>query len=225
MPCGDVDILRLFRRGPLDWATSGVVDWLRNRGVPPFFRPDQVKDVGLRPDQVRTLLRYGAVERVCRGLYHIVGVAPSPHCLLAIVCARSPNSIVCLHSALQVHGIHSTAAAVPRRADPATVWLAIQHGARAPRLSNLPLSLRIVRFSGTAWSFDVTEAEFDGVPALITTPARTVADCFRLERIAGAGAGIQALRDAFSKRLVTLKELRRVERALPCRRLRALLAP
>jgi predicted transcriptional regulator of viral defense system len=217
MTFSDADILRLFHRGPLDWPTRGVVDWLRNKGVPSFFRPDQLGDVGLRPYHLRPLLRYGAVERVCRGLYHLVGEEPSKHCLLAIVSARSPGSIVCLHSALKAHGIHSTAPTT-------TVWLAIPHRARVPRLRNLPLSLRIVRFCGTAWTFDVTWAEFDGVPARITTPARTVADCFRLERLAGAGAAIQALRDALGKRLFTLRDLKRVERVLPCRRLRALLA-
>lgn len=216
MAFSDADILRLFCQSPLDWPTRGVVECLRKKGVPPFFRPDQLGDFGLRPHHLRPLLRYGAVERICRGLYHLVGDEPSTHCLLAIVSARSPGSIVCLHSALKAHGIHSTAPTT-------TLWLAIPHRARVPRLRNLPLSLRIMRFSGTAWSFDVTWAEFDGVPARITTPARTIADCFRLERIAGTGTGIKALRDALSKGLVTLKELKRVERALPCRPLRALL--
>jgi predicted transcriptional regulator of viral defense system len=219
MPFSDGEIFQLFRARPVGWASRGVIDWLRHRGVPSFFRPDQLADFGLRPHHLPTLIRCGAVERICWGLYHIVGDQPSPHCLLAIVSARSPGSIICLHSALRVHGIHSTPASA------ATVWLAIEHGARKPpRLRSLPVSLRIVRFCGTAWSFDVTWAKFDAVPARITTPARTVADCFRLERLAGAGAGIAALRDAVTRRLVTLEELTRIETALPCRRLRAVLA-
>jgi predicted transcriptional regulator of viral defense system len=216
MATSGADTFHRFRQGPLDWPTSGVIDWLRKKGVPSFFRPDQLADVGVRPHHLQPLLRWGAVERICRGLYHIVGDEPSPHCLLAIVSARSPGSIVCLHSALKVHGIHSTA--------PSTaVWLAIPHRGRVPRLRNLPLALRIVRFSGTAWSFDVTWAEFDGVPARITTPARTVVDCFRLERLAGADVATLALRDALGKGIVTLNELKRIEGVLPCRRLRGLL--
>jgi len=211
MSLWDVDTFCFLRPRVLDWADAGVVRWLREKGIPSFFRPDQLKDFGLPAHHVRMLLRYGVIERVCWGLYHIVG-EPSRNCFLAIASARSPGSIVCLHSALQVYGIHST---------DARIWLAIPHGARAPRVPELPL--RIVRFCGTAWSFDVTWAEFDGVPVRITTPARTVADCFRLERLAGAAAGMHALRDAFAKRLVTLKELKRVEGALPCRRLRAVL--
>jgi predicted transcriptional regulator of viral defense system len=203
----------------LRYADSAASDWLRLKGVPSFFRPDQLRDFGLTPDHLPALLRYGAVERVCRGLYHRVD-GPVQHYLLALACALSPDSIVCLHSALQIHGIKSLAASTTR--DTATVWLAIRHRARTPRLHDLPV--RIVRFSSIAWSFRVIETEFDGVPARITTPARTVADCFRLGRLAGARAGIEAFNDAIDKGLVTLAELARIEWALPCRRLRALLA-
>jgi hypothetical protein len=67
----------------------------------------------------------------------------------------------------------------------------------------------------------VRPIEFEGVPARITSPARTVADCFRLERLVGPEVAIEALRDALRKRLVTIAELGRVEEILPSRRLRA----
>jgi predicted transcriptional regulator of viral defense system len=204
-----VDTLRYFG--------FGLSDWLRLKGVPSFFRPDQLPDYGLTPGHLPTLLRYRAVVRVCRGLYHRVG-GPAQHYPLAVACAVCQDSIVCLHSALQIYGIRSWAAPSPWDG---AVWLAIRHRARAPRLGDL--RVRIVRFSGTAWSFRVRDREFDGVPARITTPARTVADCFRLERLVGARAGPEALRDAIGQGLVTLAELDTIERALPCRRLRAAL--
>jgi predicted transcriptional regulator of viral defense system len=84
--------------------------------------------------------------------------------------------------------------------------------------------VRFVFFSGTAWSFRVDPTEIDGVDAYITSPARTVADCFRLARLAGPDTGREAFDDALSKGRVTIEELTHVERALPCLRLRALLA-
>ena len=86
------------------------------------------------------------------------------------------------------------------------------------------IPLHIVRFSATAWSFRVNATEIDGVPTYITSPARTIADCFRLARQAGAEAGMDALRDALSKGLVDIEELACIEGALPCLRFRALLA-
>jgi len=130
-----------------------------------------------------------------------------------MACARVPASVVCLLSALRVHGIGTQA--------PAEVWLAIPHKARVPRLPGL--RLRIVRFSGPAWTFGVKDTTFEGVTARITSPARTIVDCFRFERLVGPEAAMEALQDALRGRKVTIAELARIEEVLPSRRLRAVL--
>src|SRR5256885_6463665 len=126
-----------------------------------FFRPSQLGEAGLTPDQLPSLIRRRVVEQVARGLYRILDAKPTENYSLAMACARVPNSIVCLLSALRVHGIGTQA--------PAEVWLAIPHKARKPRLREL--RLRIVRFSGSAWTFGVQETTFEGVPARITSPS------------------------------------------------------
>jgi predicted transcriptional regulator of viral defense system len=189
------------------------VGYLLAAGLGAFFRPRQLAEAGLTRDQIRTLVRRGSVERIGRGLYRMADVEAIEHYSLAMACARVPNSIVCLLSALRVHGIGTQS--------PATVWLAIPHKARVPRLPEL--RLRIVRFSGPAWTFGVKETTFEGVPARITTPARTVADCFRFERLVGPEVAIEALQDALRQRKVSIAELGRVEEVLPSRRLRAAL--
>jgi predicted transcriptional regulator of viral defense system len=202
----DVDALHRLR--------SGAFDWFRIKGVPSYFRPDQIRDFGLTPAHLPALLRCGAIERVGRGLYHVVREGRGKHDLLAAACARSPGSIVCLHSALRMHGMKSRG--------PPAAWLAIPRDARAPRMPHIPL--RIVRFRARAWSFRVNPTEIDGVPAYITSPARTIVDCFRLARQAGAEAGMEALQDALSRGIVDIEEMTRVQAALPCRRLLAGLA-
>ena len=186
---------------------------LRATGIEGFFRPAQLLDAGLTRDQLPALVRSGSVERVGRGLYRLADAEPTENYSLAMACARVPNSIVCLLSALRVHGIGTQA--------PAEVWLAIPHKARAPRLREL--RLRIVRFSGPAWTLGVQKTEFEGVPARITSPARTVADCFRFERLVGPEAAMEALQDALRQRRVTVAEMSRVAEVLPSRRLSAAL--
>lgn len=186
---------------------------LHAAGIKGFFRPAQLAAAGLTRDQLPALVRSGAVERVGRGLYRVADAEPTENYSLAMACARVPNSIVCLLSALRVHGIGTQA--------PAEVWLAIPHKARAPRLREV--RLRIVRFSGPAWRFGVQKTEFEGVPAQITSPARTVADCFRFERLVGAETAIEALQDALRRHKVTVAELSRVAEILPSRRLSAAL--
>jgi len=194
-------------------SATDLLDRLRAAGITGFFRPVQLQAAGLTRDQLPALVRSGVVERVGRGLYRIAHAEPTENYSLAMACARVPNSIICLLSALRVHGIGTQA--------PAEVWLAIPHKARAPRLREL--RLRIVRFSGAAWTFGVQETEFEGVPARITSPARTVGDGFRFERLVGPEAAMEALQDALRQRKVTVAELSRVAEVLPSRRLSAAL--
>jgi predicted transcriptional regulator of viral defense system len=179
-----------------------------------FFRSSDLDAAGLSRHQLPSLLRSGVVERLGRGLYRRTDAEPSEHYSLAMACAAVPQSIVCLLSALQVHDIGTQA--------PSAIWLAIPHKARLPRLE--APKLRIVRFSGPAWTYGVSDTTFEGVQARITSPARTIADCFRFERLVGAEAAIEALDDGLRQHKVSVAELERVLELLPSRRLRAALA-
>ncbi|MBS0366349.1 MAG: type IV toxin-antitoxin system AbiEi family antitoxin domain-containing protein [Proteobacteria bacterium] len=186
---------------------------LRGAGLGAFFRPSQLEGAGLTRDQLPALLRAGKVERVGRGLYRFADAEPTENYSVAMACTRVPNSIVCLLTALQVHEIGTQ---VPR-----AVWLAIPHKAREPLLRGL--KLRIVRFSGPASTYGVQKTTFEGVPARITSPARTIVDCFRFERLVGPEAPMEALRDGLRRRKVTIDQLTRVLDVLPSRRLDAAL--
>ena len=194
-------------------AAGDPVAALRNVGITSFFRPSQLAEAGLTRNQLPALLRSGRIDHIARGLYRISDAETTENYSLAMACARVPNSVICLLTALRVHEIGTQS--------PGEVWLAIPHKARVPRLREL--RLRIVRFSGLAWTFGVREAYFEGVPARITTPARTVADCFRFERLVGAEVGLEALHDALRQRKTTIAELSRVAEVLPSRRLSAAL--
>lgn len=186
---------------------------LRKAGLGAFFRPGQLEALGISYDQLQRLVTAGAVERTGRGLYRLAEVEPTERYSLAAVCARVPDSVVCLLTALNVHEIGTQ---LPRE-----VWLAIPHKARAPRLPGI--KVRLVRFSGPAWTYGVNRAEFEGVPARITNPARTVVDCFRFERLVGREAAMEALRDGLRQKKVTVDQLVRTLEVLPSRRLRATL--
>ena len=186
---------------------------LRRAGIGTFFRPSQMEDLGISYDELRRLVKQGVVERVARGLYRLADAEPTENYSLAMACARVPNSIVCLLSALRVHAIGVQA--------PAEVWLGIPHKAREPRIEGLKLHL--VRFSGAAWTYGIETTDFEGVPARITSPARTVVDCFRFERLVGPEVAMEALQEALRQRKVSVGELSRVEEVLPARRLRAAL--
>jgi len=178
-----------------------------------FFRPGQIEEFGISYYRLRCLEAAGVVERVARGLYRFADVEPTEHYSLAAACARVPRSIVCLLSALNVHGIGTQ---LPRE-----VWLAIPHKARPPRTPGL--RIRLLRFSGAAWNHGIEETTFEGVAARITSPERTIVDCFRFERLIGREAAMEALRDALRQRRVTPAALLRTLDVLPSRRLKNVL--
>jgi predicted transcriptional regulator of viral defense system len=104
---------------------------------------------------------------------------------------------VCLLSALRFHGLTTQA--------PFEVWLALDRKARAPR-GGSP-SLRIVRMSGRALTTGVAEHRVEGVPVRVFNPAKTVADCFKYRNKIGLDVALEALRDAWRQRRVTMDEL------------------
>ncbi|MCY4586268.1 MAG: type IV toxin-antitoxin system AbiEi family antitoxin domain-containing protein [Bryobacterales bacterium] len=181
-------------------------------GAKSFFRSREAAELGVDSRRLRRLLDDGAVERVARGLYRFAGAEPTEHYTLAAVCARVPDAIVCLLSALNVHGLGTQL--------PPEVWIAIPHKARTPRLRGLPV--KVVRFSGAALRYGVGAAAFEGVPARVTSPARTVVDCFRFRRLVGKDAAIEALRDALRERRASPGE---IWRAAEVCRARSLVGP
>jgi predicted transcriptional regulator of viral defense system len=173
-----------------------------------FFRPIQAEEVGVSRHQLRTLVRRGVIEHVARGLYRFADAEPTEHYGLAMACARIPQGVVCLLSALSVYEIGTQL--------PHEVWLAIAHKAERPRLQEI--KLRLFRFSGAAWTYGIQDTVFEGVPARITSPARTVVDCFRYRNKIGLDVALEALRDAVRSRKVTISEIDRAAEVLRARK-------
>ena len=185
---------------------------LEGLGAQTFFRTRDATELGIHSRVLRRLVAEGAVERVAHGLYRFTEAEITEHHTEAAVCLRVPSAIVCLLSALNIHNIGTQ---LPHR-----VWIAIPHKARTPRLSTLPV--RVVRFSGASLNYGVQHTVFEGVPARITSPARTVVDCFRLRRLVGKDVALEALRDTLRERRATVDE---VWRAAEVCRAKSLVGP
>lgn len=170
---------------------------LQSLGEKAFFRAREAAEHGVDSRGLRRLLEDGSIERVARGLYRFTDAEVTKHYTRAAVCARVPNAIVCLLSALSIHELGTQL--------PWQVWIAIPHNARTPRIRELPV--RVIRFSGTSLRYGVVDTTFEGVPARITSPARTVVDCFRFSRLVGKDAAIEALRDAVWDRKATIDQI------------------
>jgi len=170
---------------------------------PSVFRPRDLNTLKLSRTQLRSMLRAGEVEQIGRGLYRYHAVEPTELETIATICARVPHAIVCLLSALAIHDIGTQ--------QPPEVWIALDRKARKPRFDDV--MVRIVRFSGPMLHYGVTTRLIQGVPMRITTPARTVVDCFRYRNKLGLDIALEALRDALGRKLTTVDELVRAAEA------------
>ena len=177
-----------------------------------FFRARDAAELGVHAGELRRLVEDGVLTREARGLYRFAGADVTEHYTDAAVCARVPGAIICLLTALHIHDIGTQL--------PWQVWIAIPHKARAPRVPELPL--RVVRFSGVFLRYGIQDTIFEGVPARITSPARTVVDCFRFRHVVGKDVALEALRDVLYDRKATMDEIWRT--AEMCRA-RSLLGP
>ena len=143
------------------------------------------------------LVAAGKLERVARGVYSLPERALSEHRSLAEVALRAPRGVVCLLSALRVHGIGTQA--------PFEVWLAIPPHTPTPRLEQP--TLRVVRMSGPALSEGVEPIGIDGVQVPVFNANKAVADCFKFRNKIGLDVALEALRDGWAQRKLTMDAL------------------
>ncbi|MGH7721026.1 MAG: type IV toxin-antitoxin system AbiEi family antitoxin domain-containing protein [Gemmatimonadaceae bacterium] len=185
---------------------------LRRAGIGAFFRPRDVLPLGVTPYQIQRLVAQGVAEKAAPGLYRLSDVEATETETIAMVASAVPQAIVCLLSALRVHDIGTQS--------PRQVWLAIDRKARKPR--RLPAAVRIVRFSGQMLTYGVDTQSMQGVRVRITSPARTVVDCFRYRNKIGIDVAMEALRDAVRSRKAAIGE---IDRAAEVCRMRTVIAP
>jgi predicted transcriptional regulator of viral defense system len=83
--------------------------------------------------------------------------------------------------------------------------MAIGPKARRPKERALPL--RILRFSGKALTSGIEERQIEGVTVKVYSPAKTVNDCFKYRNKIGLDVALEALRDGWRERRVTMDDL------------------
>lgn len=179
---------------PMDTQSQRVLDLARQKGM---LRPVDLQGVGVARVALTRLMASGQLERVGRGLYRLPGVEVSEHETLATVAAKVPQAVFCLLTALQFHGLTTQ---LPRQ-----VWIAMPHGSHAPKLDYPPL--KMVQFTGEAYSQGIEQHERDGVPLRVYSVAKTVADCFKHRNKIGLDVALEALRDALAQKKATADAL------------------
>ncbi len=171
-----------------------IIELARQMGL---IRPRDVEALGIHREYLLRLYRNGDLTRVGRGLYALAGAQTSESLSLAEVAKRAPSAVICLISALEFHNLTTQIAH--------DVWIAIENKKWEPTFQ-YP-ALEIVRLTGRAFTFGIEEHEVDRVPVKIYSPAKTVADCFKFRNKVGLDVALEALRETWRTRKVTMDDL------------------
>jgi predicted transcriptional regulator of viral defense system len=178
----------------MDAATDSLLDLAQGKAL---LRPSDAVARGHSRLYLAQLAQRGLVDKVSRGLYALPQRKASEFASLAEVASKHPQALVCLLSALTFHGLTTQA--------PFEVWIAVDNKARAPQMPYPPL--RIARFSGPALTEGVELHNIEGVPVKITSVPKTIADCFKYRNKIGLDVAMEALKEAWSAKRVSMDEL------------------
>ncbi len=178
----------------MEVATDSLLDLDQGKAL---LRPSDAVAKGYSRLYLAQLAQRGLVHKVSRGLYALPQRKASEFASLAEVASKHPQALVCLLSALAFHGLTTQA--------PFEVWIAVDNKARAPQIPYPPL--RIARFSGSALSEGVELHNIEGVPVKITSVPKTIADCFKYRNKIGLDVAMEALKEAWSAKRVSMDEL------------------
>ncbi len=179
-------------------AHSQALERFREAGG--VLRTSQAQKRGVHPRTLYQLLGEGLLERLSRGVYRLAELPPTGDPDLVAIAARVPKAVVCLISALHVHGLTTEI--------PHEVSIALPPRTKRPEIDYPPI--RVFWFSGKAYTEGVEEHAPDGVRTY--SAAKTVADCFKFRNKLGIDVAVEALRTGLEEDLIRPAELLRYAR-------------
>lgn len=182
-------------------AAEKAIEIISKNGM---ARLREIKAAGIPEVVVARLAKTGRVVRLARGLYQLPNADLQTSHTLAEVAKIVPKGVICLISALVYHELTLQM--------PPFIWVAIEGHTRQPKHRYPPM--RFVRFSKKALTEGVEQHVIEGVAVKITSPAKTIVDCFRFRNKIGVDVAISALREALRKRRCTPDEIIKHARSL-----------
>lgn len=153
--------------------------------------------LGIHPRTFYALQEEGKIVSLARGLYRLANAPQLSDPDLVTVAAKIPSAVVCLLSALNFYNITTQL--------PHEVWVALPRHATYPMLKYPPL--RISQFSKASYEAGIETRHIDGVEVKVYCPAKTVVDCFKFRNQVGLDVALEALRDAWRHKRVTMDNL------------------
>ncbi len=155
----------------------------------------ELEQAGLTRVDIQNATREGLIERIARGLYQVVDAEISENHSLVVVSETISGAVICLLTALRFHELTTQA--------PPDLWVAVARDQWRPATPGV----RFVQYSPASLLSGIESHMIEGIPVRITSPARTVADCFKFRNRIGLDVAVEALRDAHQRKRFSVDEL------------------
>ena len=165
----------------------------------------QLLEAGISDQSITRLVDEGILTRVRRGIYQHADSPLTEHHDLIQVVKSAPRAVVVLLSALKFHRLGTQQAY--------EVWIQLPAQSRVPKIEWPPI--RVIRTRVEALHTNgVVRHTLGGVEVPVTTPARTVADCFKHRNKLGIDVCVEALRETLREKKATVGEIGKMGRLL-----------
>ena len=162
---------------------SAVIDRLRPLGA--IFRARDAIGHGISWRDLYQARDSGLLIEVSRGLFQLREAAGIDQIDFVVVCARAPQGMVCLGSALAYWDLSDE---IPTRVD-----LAVPAGSHRPHIDHPPTRVHVFGASNFGLGRIEVAVGLD-LGFRITDPERTVVDCFRQRHRLGVDLAVAGLR-------------------------------
>jgi len=173
--------------------SQAALNLLKEKGV---VRARELAFLGVKGATLQQLLQKGCLVRIERGLYALASRSSSGLDELALLAIKYKGLVFCLLTALQVHGLTTQS--------PHEVWVAIGQKSRSPKIAYPPL--RILRMGAIDYGTTLIKVD-DSTQIPVTNIAKTIADCFKFRNKIGLDVALEALKEAWQQKRVTMDEL------------------
>jgi len=162
-----------------------------------MLRSRELEETGIPRIYLTRLIATGQLEKVGRGIYRPPETPVSEYESLTLIAKKVPQAIFCLLSALQFHELTTQL--------PHQVWIALPQGSHAPQIGYPPI--KMILYSGEAYAKGIELYEQDNVTLRVYSVAKTIIDCFKHRNKIGLDVVVEALKDAWTHKKVTIDEL------------------
>ncbi|MGJ8697390.1 MAG: type IV toxin-antitoxin system AbiEi family antitoxin domain-containing protein [Verrucomicrobiaceae bacterium] len=165
----------------------------------------QLLDAGISDRSITRLVEQGILIRERRGIYQHADCPVSENHDLIQVTKSASRAVIVLISALRFHNIGTQ--------QPYQVWIQLPAQTRVPKIVWPPIRVIRTRLKELQ-TVGVKQHHLGGTEVSITTPARTVADCFKHRNKLGIDVCVEALRETLRGKKATIAEMSEMGRLL-----------